>query len=140
MPQKFAKRREKGAVVLETALVLILFLVTVLSIVDVGQVIFFRQAVIHSVERGLRFAVVRPYDQAAIRNMVVYRTATPDQYSNPVAGLSPDMVQVALLDVDTTRERIQIQVTGYPLSFVNPLLPKKLVAAPIVGTLQYEVE
>jgi Flp pilus assembly protein TadG len=115
-------RLQRGSSFVEGALVLTVVIFTLIGIVDVGHVLITHQALVERVRAGARYAVVNAYDQAAIRNVVLYNTATPAQGSRSLLGLSSEMVQVSLLNNGTPEARVEVRIVDYPFRFLTPLI------------------
>jgi hypothetical protein len=106
----------------EGALVLLTVLFTLLGIVDTGQVLVLHQGLVERVRAGARYGAVNTYDPERIRNVVLYNTASPEEGSRPLLGLTAEMVRVDLRDEGTAEARIEIQVVDYPFRFLTPLI------------------
>ena len=87
MPTPDSRNQRRGEVLLESALVLLALLITLIGALDFGQLLFFHQSFRERVRAGVRYAVVHTYDPAQIRNMVVYNstTAPPGEPPGPWA-------------------------------------------------------
>ena len=67
----------RGQSLVETTLILAAFMAMILGMVSVGQMLFVRQALAERAQEAARWGAVNPYDAPAIRNLVLYGTATP---------------------------------------------------------------
>jgi hypothetical protein len=140
MPTPDSRNQRRGAVLLESALVLLALLITLVGVLDFGQLLFFHQSFRERVRAGVRYAVVHTYDPAQIRNMVVYNSTTAPPGEPPgLFGLTPAKVTVTRYDQGTADDRIEVCISNYPLGFLSPLLagqtlnPVFRAVAPVEG-------
>lgn len=122
--------RQRGSTLLESALVLIVFITVLLGMMDMGQVLFQRASVVERVRNAVREGVIT-YDPTAIRNMVLYGTATPADGAVPAFNLSADMVEVTRLDANTSADRVEVRVSNYPIDFYTPFIAGRVTGPPI---------
>lgn len=134
------KRRgnQRGSSLVETSLVLIVFISMLLGIFDFGQVLFLHQSITEHIRDGLRYGVVNTFDATAIQNVVRFGQAVPPDGAAPYFGLTPAMVSVQRLDSGTNDDRIVITVSNYPYLFVSPFIAGARTGGVIAGTLPYE--
>lgn len=114
-------RSRKGAHVVETALVLLPFVFTLIGVLDFGQLLFFYQTFRARAHSGARYAAVNPYNSQTIANVVAYGATTGSGKGR--FGLTPSMVTVTRYDQGTAYDRIEVKI-NYPLAFISPLLAK----------------
>jgi hypothetical protein len=131
-------RGRKGSVVIESSLVLVVFLVISVGIADIGQFLFQHHGIVERVRTGLRYGVIT-YDPTAIRNIVLYGTATPAEGATPSFYLTSDMVAVSRADANTNEDRVMITVSNYPIKFLTPFIAGNATGKPIVGVLPMEL-
>ena len=122
----------------ETSLILMVFLLMVFSIFDFGQVLFLHQSITERVRDALRYGTVNRYDADAIRNYVMYGTAAPVAGAVASYSLTADMVTVQRSDAGSSGDRITITVQNYPFVFISPLVAGQKSGAAIIQTLPYE--
>ena len=116
------RKKLRGQTLVETALVIIPFVLTLLGAFDVGQVIFLHATLHERARAGVRYAVVHGYDVQTVKNFVVYNSATA---AGPrLFGLQTTMVTVTRYDQDTENDRIEVKISDYPVRFFSPLLSK----------------
>jgi len=116
------RRRLRGQSLVETALVLLPFVLTLLGAFDVGQVLFLHATLHERARAGVRYAVVHGYDAPTVQNFVVYNSATP---AGPrLFGLQTSMVTVTRYDLGTGNDRIEVKISNYPMRFFSPLLSR----------------
>src|SRR6185436_3239058 len=123
--------RRRGSAMVETSLVLLVAITLLISIMDLGQILFLRTSVTERVRAALRAGVVT-YDATAIQNMVLYGKATPAVGAKPSFNLTSSMVTVTRLNANESSDRVKISVTNYPLDFYTPMMAKRVIGRPIV--------
>lgn len=148
-------RRSRGQSLVESALVLLVYLVLLIGILDVGQVLFIHQTMVERTRAALRFGAVQdPFNADAVRNMVLYNQPTVpgagdyepeylgDRDAPPpvpgIFGLMPAMVDVQRHDATFNEDRITIRITGYPFNFYTPIIAGLYEGKPIEATIPYE--
>ena len=115
------RRRSRGQSLVESALVLAVFLGLVLGIVDVGQLLFERQTLAERLHAAARWGAIHPYDPQAIRNMALFGTAVPGNGLTAAFGLKPDAVQVANPGCPGADCRISVAIAGHGVRCVEPV-------------------
>lgn len=140
MKNTFSARRRKtrGSVIVESSLVLLIFLLMLIGIADLSIVLFIQSSLGERVREGLRYGVVT-YDATAIRNIVLYGTTTPVDGATPSFRLTSDMVQVSRLDANAAEDRVNITVSNYPVEFFTPFIAGKFTGKPIVAMQAMEL-
>ena len=117
------RRASAGSTLVESSIILVLFLVLLIGILDVGQVIFFHHVLTERVRAGARYAAVHRYDPGAIKNVVTYNSPTaPANGGGGLFGILPSMVQVNLYDQGTTNARVEVSISAFTMHFVSPWL------------------
>ena len=126
-----SRRKRRGSVMVESALVLMIFLVMLIGITDLSLVLFIQASLAERVREGLRYGVVT-YDATAIRNIVLYGTATPADGAVPSFRLTSSMVEVTRLNANAPEDRVKITISNYPVEFFSPYIAGKFTGRPIV--------
>lgn len=103
------KRRERGNVLLETSLVVTLFVLLVAGIFDLGRVLYIEQTLEERVRAAARFAALHPDDEAGIRRVAIASEAAP-----PLPDLRPEMCQV----VRNPEGLITVKIENYRVGFL----------------------
>lgn len=131
------RRAQRGNVILESALVLVVILFIVVGTMDMGRMMFTHETLADRVRAGAKWASVNSFDAAKIRNVVVY--GTPEAGTQPVmSDLSPALVSADLIDPNTTRARVEVRITNFPFSFFLPLLGGSYAMRPIAASITHE--
>lgn len=139
MPARIRTRRSgRGSAMVEGALVITLMVITLIGIVDVGQVMMFHQALNERVRAAARYAVVNSYSNTSIKNIVLYGLPNPGAGAKPLLLLKDSMVTTELVEPESLQARIVVRITNYPFNFFTPLLSGSYSARPIVITMPAE--
>ena len=132
------RNKERGSLLVESALVLLAFVLIVVSVFDFGQVLFLHQSITERVRAALRYGTVNSYDGAAIQNYVIYGQPAPPASASPDFSLTPAMVSVQRAEAGTTDDRVTITVSNYPYLFLSPFIAGARAGSPVVESLPYE--
>ncbi len=133
------KKNQRGQTLVESALVILVLIATLLGIVDFGQVLFFHQTLAERARAGVRWAAVAsPLNTDQVKNYVVYNnsagTGTP-----VLSALTTDMVGVLQSGTQGCDEaRITVTIANYPFQFFSPWIARTFVNKPIIETLPWE--
>jgi Flp pilus assembly protein TadG len=142
MNERLRRRRKdrSGQSAIEAALVMVVFLVTVIGILDIGQVLFIHQGLVERARNGARYGIVNSYDETQIRNVVLYNQPTaPDNGSSGFLGLTASMVSVQRGGTPgASDDRVTVTISNYPYQFFTPLLAGSFTARPIIASLPME--
>jgi hypothetical protein len=122
----------------ESSLIIVVFLLVSIGIADIGQFMFQHESIVERVRAGLRYGVIT-YDPAAIRNVVLYGTSTPVSGATPSFNLTSSMVEVTRLDANAIEDRIRITVSNYPVDFYTPFIARRITGKPIVAIQPVEL-
>jgi Flp pilus assembly protein TadG len=124
--------REKGQSLVESALVLLVFLAMLLGVFDCAQVLFAHQALVERVRTAVRWGMIHP-DQgtAPISNLVLYnQTAEPRATRDGYLGLKPENVRVihrpAPADAPDD-ELLTVSIVNYESHFFSPWIARVLI-------------
>ncbi len=130
-------RSERGSAMVETSLVLIVFLMLLIGIADVGQVLFMHVSLVERMREGLRGVVT--FDTAAIQNIVLYGIASPPQGATPSFNLTANMVSVSRMDANAAEDRVIITLSNYPIQFFTPYIATSATGRTIVEAQAMEL-
>src|SRR5713226_7285072 len=108
-------KRQRGAALVETALILTTAISMILFIVDMGRILLWQQFIAERARVGARNAVVNNWDSTAVKNYVVYGSTTaPDSQNGTPAGflgLLPSQVALTkVADSGVGDARYQVKV------------------------------
>ncbi|MBI1788805.1 MAG: pilus assembly protein [Acidobacteria bacterium] len=115
-------KKRRGQALVESALVMLVFLATIIGIMDFAQILFVHQSLVERVRSSIRWGAVRSFDAPSIQNMVLYNNNTAPQGVSPAAflGLTAANVQVARADADTEMDRLTVSIVNYDYHFFSP--------------------
>ena len=141
MKTQARKKRQRGAALVETALVFSVALSMILFIVDMGRILLTQQFIAERARVGVRSAVVNNWDSTAVANYVVYGTPTapPGNDENPTPpgyfGLTPSQVTLTTYpDSGIGDARYQVTVQGVQLFTFIPYISGTYHAPPVIAT------
>ncbi len=116
-------RHQVGQALVEMALASLMFLFLFFGIIEFSRALYTYNTIVQSTRAAARWAVVNTFDQAKIKNMVVY--GDPDVSSgNPIlSGLRTDLVSasVVVLQSSAGSKKISVIVSGFQFKFVLPI-------------------
>jgi hypothetical protein len=113
--------RQAGQSLIETALILTAFMGLLLAMTGVGQLIFVRQTLADRASQAARWGAVNNYDPAAIRDMVRFGTATPEQGQTPFFGLAAAAIEVSNPGCPGVECRVSVAIPEHGVRSVEPM-------------------
>lgn len=142
-------RTQRGAALVEGALILFPFILVILGAVDLGQFLMNSQYLSHRARATARWAAVHSYnpsDTSNIQNYAVYNQATPPRNGNDrpgLFGLRPSNVSVTHQGtVNSSDYRLEVTIAA-PMQLFSPYLSQNLtlrakatIAAESLGAAQ----
>jgi TadE-like protein len=125
-------RARAGSALIEASLVTMLVLTMILSIFELGYVLFEHHTLLYQARQAARFGAVNPSNLTAVQNMVLYgQTSAPTGLSSGKFGLTAAMVNVARSDAGTPQDRLVITISNYTYTLVLPFLAGSFTGRPI---------
>ncbi|MDD5329660.1 MAG: pilus assembly protein [Sulfuricella sp.] len=125
------RRRERGAVVVEFALIAIVFFSLLLGIMEFGRLLFTWNSAAEATRWGARLAVVCDLGDATIKDKM--RLIMPQlQDSNIVIAYTPDPCD------ETNCQSVAVSVTGVSITTMIPILNVTLPIPPFSTSLPRE--
>jgi hypothetical protein len=135
------QKNSRGSSLVETTLILLVFLTLLIGTVDVGQVLFIHQTLVERTRAAARYGALHPFDATAIQNMVLYnRPTAPEGARSGIFGLTPSMVSAVRRDATYNEDRVVVTISNYRFYFFTPLIAGAMRGKPIVATFPYERE
>jgi hypothetical protein len=131
------RRAARGSEVVESSIVLLVFMVVFVGILDMGQLMFLCNVLSDRVRTGARYAVVHTYSTATIQNVVAYNSSTSPGGSG-LFGITPAMVQVNHYDAGLPTERVQVAISTYTMHFLSPWLASSFTPGPFSAVMPME--
>jgi len=115
------RRKSKGNVLVESALIFLMFFSMLIGVFDFGQFLFIHQSLVERVRSAARWgAINNPGDSAAITNMVLYnQAATPAAGTAGYFSLNAGNVLVTTPGSGTDNYRLTLLVSGYSYSIFS---------------------
>jgi Flp pilus assembly protein TadG len=126
MKTKTNRKNERGAALVEFAIVATVFLSVMFGVIEFGRLFWTHNALRDAARRGVRYAATRRNDAAgiqAVKNVVVY--GDPNGGSTPVVpGLSTGNVNVEHVNYNGVQlsSRSTVSISSYQFQFSVPLL------------------
>jgi Flp pilus assembly protein TadG len=110
----------RGSTVVETSLVLTVFLITFIGLIDLGSVLFRLQGLTERARAGARYGVVNTFDATKIHNVVVYGNSAGT--GTVLLGLSTSLVTVTNVDLGDGISKVRVVIANYPFRFFTPVI------------------
>jgi Flp pilus assembly protein TadG len=128
-----ANRRQRGAALVELAIVASIFLTTLFAVVEFGRFFWTHNALRDAARRGARYAAVRKNDtagQTAVKKLIVYgdpnadtATAKPIIPGLTVANVALEYQNYSGIQLSS---RATVSITGAKFQFSVPLVGGKI--------------
>jgi Flp pilus assembly protein TadG len=144
-----ARKRQSGQAMLESALVLLIFLVVLIGIFDMGQFLYFHQSLTERARAAARYGAVNTYSSPglAIQNVAIYNDPNGAgggatavlPYLNTVADTNGYVSATLLGAVGTDDARIVVTIQNYPYRFLSPYMSKATWLRTIIAAEPYEI-
>ena len=132
-------KSRRGSAMVESALVLLVFMTVLVGTFDISQLLFVQQSITEKVRVAARYGAVNTYNQAAIENMVLYSQSTVPATGGPAFNLTRSMVTVVRSDAGTPDDRISVTVSNYHFEFITPMVTRAAQGIAITATASYEL-
>src|SRR5215813_5426079 len=126
MSKKSNRKNERGAALVEFAIVATVFLSVMFGVIEFGRLFWTHNALRDAARRGVRYAAIRKNDAAgmqAVKNVVVY--GDPTGGSTPlVNGLSTSNVSIEYVNYNGVQlsSRATVKISNYQFNFAVPLI------------------
>ena len=145
-PKGAKRRRQRGAALVETALVLTTLLGMILFIVDMGRILLIQQFIGERARVGVRSAVVNNWTASQVANFVVYGSPGSAQNSGGnnqsssqqpgFLGLLPSQVTfTSYPDSGIGDARYKVSVSGVPLFTWIPFIAGQYNSPTVTATM-----
>lgn len=141
------RHTRRGFALVESSLVLIVFLAFCIGTLDFGQYLYFHQALAERARAAARYGAVNWTDRTGIRNVALYNDAagTANGATAILADLTTAMIDVCLPGdatcsdpTNTTESRITVTISGYQMTTFNFVFPQSFTNKPITASLPSE--
>ena len=128
------RHKSRGNVLVETALIFIVFAALLIGAFDFGQFLFIHQALVERARSAARWGAVNdPTNATAIQNMVLYnQSSRPDGDSRAsYFNLTTDNVSVTNPDSGTDQYRLNVQISGYSYNILSLYIAGSYTGPPV---------
>src|SRR5262245_4039292 len=119
-----SRKGRRGQALVESALILMLFLALLIGALDFGELLLFHQSRVVRVRLGLRGAAMQAYDETSIKNFIRYKQTTQPSCASPFLGLADSNIAITRYDTGYPTERIQIAIVDYQFRFFSPFIAR----------------
>jgi Flp pilus assembly protein TadG len=118
------RKTSSGNVIVETALIFLVFACMLLGAFDFGQFLFIHQALVERARYAVRWGAINdPTDATSITNMVLYNQATaPGAGTATYFNLVAANVIVTNPGSGTDDYRLNVQLSGYKYTRLSPYI------------------
>ena len=130
--------KQKGAALVESSLVLVMFIVSMVGIMDFAQFLYLHQAITNRVRGVTRTGGIQGWSAAQIQNRICYGTDDTPVNANGYFGLRPSNVNAQTLDATNTAKRLVVTVSGLRYKTLSPFLFGTATMLPIKITSPLE--
>jgi hypothetical protein len=139
-PKNSRRRRQRGAALVETALVFMTVLGMILFILDMGRILLSEQFIAERARVGARNVVVNNWTSTQVANYVVYGSTTAPSGNPPgFLGLLPSQVTLtSYADSGINDGRYQVTVSGVPLFTWIPYIAGQYSSPTVTATMPVE--
>jgi Flp pilus assembly protein TadG len=137
---KSLKKSQKGAAIVETALVLITMVSMIFFVLDMGRMLLTQQFIAERARVTARMAAVNNWSATAVANYLCYNTTTSPAPVNGAPpggylGLVPSKVAYSTVGTSGTADyRLKVTVSGVRVLTWIPFMPNNFTAAPVTAT------
>lgn len=134
-------RRQKGAAMVESALVMITLVGMIVFVMDIGRMLMTEMFITERARTAVRGAVVNNWDSTAVANYLVYNSTTSPDNVNGVAptgymGLQTSQVTFTALGTSGSADyRYQVKVSGLQMFTWIPWIAGRYTAPPVTVTM-----
>jgi len=154
MTRNRSGNNQRGQAMVESALVLLIFLSMFIGIVDFGQFLYFHQSLSERARAGARYAAVHgsntTINATQIENVALYNDpagaangATPllpyvnTPGASPVAGKAT--ITAVLSNAQTDDARVMVTISNFPYRFFSPFMSKSTWYRTVQASIPYEI-
>jgi len=131
-PRQEKRKRQRGQAMVESALVLLLFLSTLIAVLDFSQLLFTQQMLVERTRSALRWGMIHAWDGSgdSIANIILFNqsTARPDAaFVSGFMGLKRANISVTYTEgtvANPNDARLRVAIVDYQYRFITPYLAK----------------
>ncbi len=136
-------KSQRGAAILESALVLTTLVSMIFFVLDLGRMLMTQQYIAERTRVTARMAAVNNWGSTAVANYLCYNDAASTQGTDGAngsavpgfLGLTPSNVSFSKLGTSGTADyRLKVTVSGVPVLTWIPYMSNNFTAAPVTAT------
>jgi len=126
---------------IESALIMLIFVPVLVGIADFGQLIYFHSSLTERARAAARYGAVHTHtDGLAIKNVAAYDNPSPADGTNPlIPGLTTSIVTAALNDSGTDAARVTVTISNFPFTFISGFMSHSTWYKTVIATEPYEI-
>jgi len=132
------RKNQKGANILESALVLMTIVGMIIFIMDMGRILLIQQFITERARATARNAVVNNWTSTATKNFLVYNSTTAPNGGGGAGFLGLQTSQVSYQTLGTVGNpdyMLQVTVSGVPALTWIPYISGSYTLAPITASM-----
>jgi len=137
-----SRKRQSGQAVVESALIMLVFLPVLIGIMDFGQFLYFHQSLAERARAAARYGAVHTYsDGSDSANVAVYNdpAGTANGKTQLLPHLTTGIVSATLSGAGTDDARITVTISNYPYNFISPYMSKSTWFRTVRASEPYEI-
>ncbi len=127
------RKARRGSVIIESALIFVVFAGMLIGAMDFAQFLFIHQALVERARYAARWGTIQDAtDSTSIRNMVLYyQAATPATGTQSYFGLTAQNINITNPGVNTDDYRLNIKISGYSYTVLSPFIAGIYTGIPV---------
>ena len=129
-------RTQRGAAMVEFALVASLFFTVLIGVMDMGRLLWTWNAAAEATRLGARMAVVCDINDSDIKTRMISRLPYLSAANITITYLNPPAADNSC--TTATCKAVRVSLTGYTYQSIVPLVPMSIVLPPFSTTLRKE--
>jgi Flp pilus assembly protein TadG len=129
-------RTQRGAAMVEFALVASLFFTVLIGVMDMGRLLWTWNAGVEATRLGARLAVVCDIGDGDIKTRMIGRLPALTPANITITYLNPPAADNSC--TAATCKAVRVDLTGYTFQSVMPLIPMSIALPPFSTTLRKE--
>ena len=148
------QRKQSGQAILESALIMLVFLLIFIGILDFGQFLYFHQSLTERARAGARYSAAHP----CAADLTCPDAINVAIYNDPAGaasgasallpnvnlpGARPDVnkatITATLSSPGTDDARVMVTISNYPYNFVSPYMSKATWFRTVRASESYEI-
>lgn len=135
------RRLQKGSALVESSLILLIFLAMTLGTVDFANLMFLHQSVYERTRKAVRYSVAKQLTADEIRNLILYDSlTTPQDTTTGYFGLTASDIGVTFNNAGLSSQRVNISVSNVAMPMISFWLPASMRAKTLNFTLNLELQ